>query len=256
MKAKTFFITLFLFWQVQPLFSQCISIELSVTWEMKNDIFNKDSLVSTPIFHISYRNNCDDNYYFFKVSPRKDGSTMILCSAMVQYEDNDYLKRAKSHSNYANQNFNVIMGEEPWYDAGWKILNDTIDYHKGNHFESVGCELEEIYKYIYAENHFKRIIKMPFDFVSSDITLENILCSVNDHFVFLKSGETFVDTYNLIGFKLVEGCFTFLIDKDVIENYVMGIHNEKLELPLVVGEYHRYSGAFNTNKVTVCFGER
>ena len=31
---------------------------------------------------------------------------------------------------------------------------------------------------------------------------------------------------------------------------------QELELPEIVGEYQLYSGAFNTNKVTVCFGER
>ena len=260
MKLKIFFFTLFLFLQVHSLFSQCLSIELSVTWEMGYDIFQKDSIVSIPKLNITYRNNCDTNYYFFKVSPRKDGSKMILCSAMRQYEDNDDLKRAKSHSNYVNQKFNVIMGESPWYDSGWDIFNDTIDSYEGKHFERVACDLDEIYQYMYAENHYKRVIKMPFYFVPSDITPENILTSVNDQFVFLKSRETFVDTYNLIGFKLVEGYFTFMIMQNEIENYVVALHDYKnsinVELPEIVGEYHRYSGRFNTNKVTVCFGER
>ena len=242
------------------LFSQCISVELSVTWEMGYDIFKKDSIVSIPKLNITYRNNCDTNYYFFKVSPRKDGSIMILCSGMMQYEDNDYLKWAKLHGNYANQKFNVIMGKTPWYNAGWDIFNDTKDSYEGHYFERIGCDLDEIYQYMYAGNYFKRVIKMPFYFVPSDITPENILTSVSDQFVFLKSGKTFVDTYNLIGFKIVEGCFTFMILKNEIENYVIAFHDHKnsinVELPKIVGEYYRYSGGFNTNKVTVCFGER
>jgi hypothetical protein len=95
--------------------------------------------------------------------------------------------------------------------------------------------------------------------VLSDITPENIISGfIKDQFVFLKSGETYIDTYNLIGFKLVEGCFTFMIDSEDIKDYVIGIgqETEEFELPAIVGEYSLYSGAFNTNKVTVCFGDR
>ena len=45
--------------------------------------------------------------------------------------------------------------------------------------------------------------------------------------------------------------------KNTIENYVLTYdHITKLELPAIVGEYQLYSGGFNTNKVTVCFGYR
>jgi hypothetical protein len=260
MKEKIFLILTFSFLQVNCVFSQCISIELSITWEMGHDIFKKDSAVNIPILNITYRNNCNTNYYFFKVSPRKDESTMVMCLALRQYEDHDYLKRAKSHLNYTEQHFNVIMGGEPWYNAGWKICNDAVDYHKEYSFESIECCLKEIYDYIYLKNYSDYEIKMPYYFVPSDITPENILGSIiNNQFVFLKPGEIHVDTYNLIGFKLVEGCFTFIIDQEEIRNYVEspqlnGV--QKIKLPSVVGEYQLYSGAFNTNKVTVCFGEK
>ena len=114
-------------------------------------------------------------------------------------------------------------------------------------------------------------------FEPPDVLPENLLDSVGDKFVFLKSGETHIDTYNLVAFQIVEGCYTFFIDQEDIKDYVLHteiiftnrdwIINEKgevtvktiehkLELPEIVGEYHLYSGAFNTNKVTVCFGKR
>ena len=57
----------------------CISIELSVTWKMGYDNFNKDSTVSIPILNIAYRNNCNGNYYFLKVSESKDSLPPIYC---------------------------------------------------------------------------------------------------------------------------------------------------------------------------------
>jgi hypothetical protein len=80
MKAKILFITAILLLRALSLFPQCISIELSVIWKMEYDIFNRDSMVNTPILNITYRNNCDVNYYFFKASPKKDGTSMVVCT--------------------------------------------------------------------------------------------------------------------------------------------------------------------------------
>ena len=237
------------------LFSQCINVELSVTWEEGSDIFQKDSLVDIPKLNITYSNICDVNYYFFKVSPRSDGRPMVMCQAMVQYEDNDYLKRVKSHGNYANQNFNVLIGGEPWYDTGWKISRDTTNYHRKRSLEYVECYLEEIYQYLYPD-HLDKAIEKYLNFVPN-VAPENIISgSIKNLFVFLKPGETYIETYNLIGFKLVEGCFTFVIDQDRIEDYIIFSPHDTLKLPAIIGEYQLYSGSFNTNKVTVCFGER
>jgi len=260
MKAKTLFITLFLLLQMQSLFPQCISIELSVTWEMGSHIFYKDSIVSIPMLNITYRNHCDTNYYFFKVSSRKEGELIVLCPAMRTFAHFDLLKRAKAHHNYAKQNFYVIIEKTPWYNIGWDIDNDTGDYDDKNHIINVKCCLDDIYRYIRSENNNTTTNqKKHWYFVQSILTIENILSgSVQDQFVFLNSGEVYTDTYNLIGYKLVEGCFTFLIGQNEIKNYVITYDEsieQEFELPAKVGEYQRYSGAFNTNKVTVCFGE-
>ena len=238
------------------LFSQCINVELSVTWEEGSDIFQKDSLVDIPKLNITYSNICDINYYFFKVSPRSDGRPMVICYAMFQQEDNDSLKRAMpSYNNYANQNFNVIIGGKPLYDAGWKISSDTANYHRKLSIEPVECYLEEIYQYLYPD-HLDKAIEKYLNFVPN-LSPENIISgSVKDLFVFLKPGEIFIETYNLIGFKLVEGCYTFIIGQDRIEDYVIFSLHDTPKLPAIVGEYQLYSGNFNKNKVTVCFGER
>ena len=256
MKVKILFITMLFFMQVQ-LFSQCISIELSVTWQMGHDIFNKDSVISVPILNITYRNDCDANYYFFKVSPRKDGENMVLCLALRSSSNYNKLEIAKLHANYANENYNVQIGGRPWYNMGWEIIEDTFEYYLNNPNKfPPSCSLEDIYDYLYSENCYGVKKAQHGYFKPSILTPENILSgTVTDQFAFLKPNENHVDTYNLIGYKKIEGCYTFYIGQDEIKKYVLGTDSIEIELPSVVGDYQLYSGKFNTNKVTVCFGE-
>ena len=282
MKSKTIIIIMLFMLQCQLLFSQCISIELSVTWEMKTDILNKDSIVNTPILNIMYRNNCNGNYYFLKVSESKDSLPRIYCGICYFPSDEkpDCYKTMKYWAKRnTNQNFNIHIRGLPRYGSWWKVYPDTLDITKAHSPDVVECGLESLNECISCNNNLDSL-KMRYDpkgrFEPSDVLPENILDSVSDQFVFLKSGEVFVDTYNLVAFKIIEGCYTFYIDQEDIKNYVIysemlfdennyiinqGIKTGKyvehnLELPDVVGEYQLYSGAFKTNKVTVCFGER
>ena len=270
MKQKLFFFTTLLLLQGYSLFSQCLSIELSVTWEMGYDIFKKDSIVSIPKLNITYRNNCDTNYYLLKISDNSDKLPLVTCAAMLHYDAPfTYREAAEKYRNYAKEKFNVRISGAFGWPSGWFILSDTIDIHKPHSLAMVSCSLSNIYKYMFYENSNGRYgaPEGRFDLYLdlSHISTDSILGFAKDRFVFLKSGEAFVDTYNLIGFKLVEGCFTFLIDQEEIYNYVSKSRydieqkkfvQQEFELPKIAGEYYRYSGAFNTNKVTVCFGEQ
>ena len=275
MKAKTLFITIFLALQMPPILSQCISIELSVTWKIENDFFIKDSLVSIPQLNFTYRNNCDSNYYFLKVVNNRDALPKVICAIMFYPSDekeSDCYETIKYNSKtYSNQIFNVKITGYHSYNSGlWRIFRDTIAAI------STECALDGIYhciRYDYNLENFRDYVHMLFErgqpvkyhFEPSDIVPENILGAVKDQFVFLKSGETYTDTYNLLGFQIVEGCYTFAIDQNIIESCVEAMTHsdpklmkwtyQKIELPAHVGDYHRYSGSFNTNKVTVCFGE-
>jgi len=257
MKAKLLIITALLFLQGYCLFSQCVSVELSITYKQGYDVFKKDSVVSVPFLNITYRNNCDTNYYFLKFCGNDCGG-MVLCRWLVHWDTFDLLERAKIHGNYKNENFSVKIGGKPWYNSGWRIEKDGIDTFSllSNH---ISCCLENIYEYIYWGSGCKKPKHGYFS--SSIVTSENILSgTVQDQFVFLKPNETYVDTYNLIGYKIVEGCFTFFIDRKEIKSFVLGYEGSnsdiEIELPPVVGEYQLYSGPFNTNKVTVCFGDK
>jgi len=278
MKAKTLFITIILLLQYYFLFPQCINVELNVTWEEGVDIFKKESKITIPKLNITYQNDCDKSYYFFKISPKNEDTPKLenCILSLHPMEIPSPKKKAKqgtlpnfnpyqSKGLYANQNFNVIIGIEPSVGIGWYITGDTIGHYNENE-NFIGCSLKSIYENQYPEynrNYESRYA----DFVFSDMNLDSILFgSFNDLFVFLKAGDTFTVTYNLLGFQLIEGGFTFMLDKNKIENFITfspkldfaitSYGHKKIELPAIVGEYHLFSGAINTNKVTVCFGAR
>jgi hypothetical protein len=99
----------------------------------------------------------------------------------------------------------------------------------------------------------------------SDITHDTIINNSLDKFVFLKPGETYVDKYNLIGFQITGGTFTFQLDDTKSLDYIEGdpifgdeaksfvSHYQRRSLPLKVGKYGLFIGNFLTNKVTVQF---
>jgi len=276
---KILFFTSILLLQCHFIFSQCISVELNVTWDEGVDIFKKETKSTIPKLNITYRNDCDKNYYFFKISPKNEDTPKLenCIISLHPMEIPPKKKKAKQETLlnlnhylnsvvYTNQKFNVIIGIEPSIDIGWYITGDTIgSYNKNADF--IGCPLKYIYEII-NPGYNRDYESIYAEFVFSDMNLDSILFGFfNKLFVFLKAGETFTVSYNLLGFQMVEGCFTFMLDKNIIENFVTNFpkldfpsitsyNHKKIKLPPIVGEYQLYSGAFNTNKVTVCFGEK
>lgn len=271
MKAKILFITMLFLLQSKFIFPQCMNVELSITWEEGLDIFNKKSKVSIPKLNITYRNDCDNDHYYLRVSPKKDATPVLGCGILLsnpfgcKEKPEDYLKRIKKTQGfYKNQSFNVVIGIEPSISIGWFISRDSTSYFD-TFSESVSCGLKTFYEFLYPEYCIK-IKNMYDDFASLDTISDSIMFgAMSELFVFLKAGETFTVSYNLIGFQLEWGCYTFMLDKNTIENFITNYPKVgssisygalKIELPAKVGEYLLYSGSVNTNKVTVCFGER
>ena len=277
MKAKAFLFIAFLFLQGHFSFAQCISIELSITWEMGYHALYKDSIINIPKLNIIYRNNCDANYYFLKVYDDRDSLPSFICTRVFYPTEEKYdcHKTIKyNHKRYKDQNFNVAIGHSNMYGSSWEAYDDTTDFSKREYPDLINCTLDPLCKCI--SNSFNQG-QLKWQFEPSDVLSENILDSVKNRFVFLKSREIYTDTYNLAAFQIIEGCYTFLLYENNIKSYVLSsetIFTDKrwvitpsgettvktiwheLELPPLVGEYHRYSGAFNTNKVTVCFGDQ
>lgn len=241
---------------------------------MENEkyLYKDDSTVYTPKLNITYYNDSDSSYYFLKISNNLYGSPFVLSNYLMQYPIEDflypnYLKRAQSHNNYINEKFNVIIGSyHPTYGDYWEIYSDTVCIETDEGSEDViNHELSDIYEYIYRsdKNYDANEISKTY-FSKEDITPENILKSVSDRFVFLKSREYYTETFNLVGFALVKGCYTFRItrQKNFFSYVITGSYRDekqsiymdtKEELPVEVGEYRLYSGEFSSNEITITF---
>jgi len=273
MKVRLLFILLLLLLQGGHLFSQCISIELSVTWHTGYHIYKKDSVVIIPKLNITYRNNCNTDYYFLKVCDNRDNLPNFICTILYYPSDEkpDCHKIMQYNiKSFESQHFNVVMGGQ-YYGRFWEVYCDTIDITKPHYHHVVNCRLYALSECIRLDNdsdYYFQMIKQGIikdRFEPSDVLPENILDSIKDQFVFLKSGEIYIDYYSLVPFQILEGCYTFLIDQDNIKDHVLTpeydsklkrAFDQELELPAMVGGYSLYSRGFNTNKVTVCFGER
>ncbi|GHT25944.1 hypothetical protein AGMMS4957_21310 [Bacteroidia bacterium] len=149
-------------------------------------------------------------------------------------------------------------------DFGRVIGGDTVPMN-----DWLSMTLDNIYNYIYwnyyseqqkaEQNNKKQLWHYP-----SDITQDTIMNNSIDKFVFLQSGETYVDKYNLIGFQITGGTFTFQMDDTKSLDYVEmepvkkadGTYespNPTKQLPQKVGEYKLFTGEFLTNRVSVQF---
>ena len=95
---------------------------------MGYDLFKKDSIISIPFLNITYRNDCNANYYFFKTSPINDGIPNVLCT-WLDFVGNEILKRPTAEECYTDQNFNVILGRAQIYEGTWLMYSDTFDYY-------------------------------------------------------------------------------------------------------------------------------
>lgn len=249
-------------------YSQCISIELSARWVKGYDVFQKDSIICYPELIITYRNMSDTNYYFQKVSESRIGLPMLPIGHLLQYPieeylNPDYLKRAKMYGKYSGENYTVIFGGSS-FSKGWIVVNDTSNIEVEQEIDLINDDLANIYEYIYRENYDKQrdsLNEYNTHYTLSDTVPKLILDKFKDKFVFLRPGEIYTDTYNLVGFKLVKGCFTFNIIPYLPAYVYTTIWDKsqskyievKIELPKVVGNYKLYSGSFNSNKIAITF---
>lgn len=149
-------------------------------------------------------------------------------------------------------------------DVG-RIIGDTTKYS-----DNVFMDIDLIYNFIYRHYYpikQEQTGEEQWYHYSKDITGDTIMSNSINRFVFLKPGEIHTDKYNLIGFQITGGTFTFQLDdtksldyvdiepvyKD--EDKVFIDHFVKKQLPLKIGEYELFEDNFLTNKVTVHFPE-
>lgn len=260
------FITFLLFIVLSSkLFAQCVSIELTVCWKKGNSVFvNNDSNTCLPYLNIIYRNNSEMPLYFLKVSQERKGLPQITRSSLPgQIVSN---KSALKYANYSGNSYIIELGTSYNYLDGWEILPDTLNSGLEHEIDIINDDLADIYEYIFnkTSTEYTDINKeRKLHFNKSEINPDGILKSINDHFVFLNPGEIYTESYNLLGFQLVRGSFTFIINQNDLKDYVftepIWDNNQakyietKAYLPEKVGKYKLFYGDFNSNETTIKF---
>lgn len=248
------------------LYSQCISVELTVKWNKEANVFRNDSIDCIPKLCITYRNNSNLDYYFHKFSNSEDEYPEFISGMMFHYpyEDYinpDYLKRAKNHYVHSGENFRVVIGAYPSFNEAWIVEKDSSNQSLTGIRDIINQHLLDIYNYYYYKK--KKVqnstIPMKFGFSVSDLDPENLLKS-SDEFVFLRKEEVHVDTFNLIGFEMVKGTFTFQVNPEYLKDYVTtesfkdgNFNSIESKLPSKAGDYQLYSGDFRSNQVSITF---
>lgn len=269
MKAIRLYIGLCMFLGFNALVSsQGVSIELSAKWIKGYDIFKKDSIIYFPELMITYRNISDTSFYFQKVSDSRYGLPILprevgLLQYPIEEYFNHYFKRAKMHGDYTGKHYKVKIGESSFFKM-WNVINDTSNIESEEDVDVTNSDLCYIYEYMYRENYKQMDTRDEFKlyYTISDMAPEVILTKYKDKFVFLKPGESYTDTYNLIGFKLLKGSFTFYVrphlppyvyTAPIWDSHQSQYVEGKVLLPQIVGGYTLYSGNFYSNKITITF---
>ena len=250
--------------------SQSLSIELSTHRQLKEDVFNEDSIISTPFLNITYRNNGDESIYLKKVSlPKETGFPRTNSFHMLHFfsgEDRLNLrKRAEVSISVANEymadSYKVNIGDSHSRSGGWLIINESEP--KDGESDIINHNITEIHTYIYEKKQPNPVYSHYY-FEKDEITEEGILNISRENFVFLKPNETYIDTFNLVAFQYTKANFTFEIKTDIVSDSVYtegGTWNDSLKknivpfgkLPEKVGEYHLYKGCFHTNGIKLNF---
>jgi hypothetical protein len=300
---KQYVCLIFLFLFFAKLEAQDISIEFSIEWkneldfqfkELKNDNIHPAYLC------IAYRNISNKPLYCLKITEGKVDLPEILClgNYSKSYPAPKFLLNA--NDDYFKRHYYVGFKSNPHYNMNltWDIRNDTADIEykvimetrerpiydvvtEGSPIGVIGgdtvtlndwlfSELNDIYNFIFCHYYPEIQEKIGKDgkkqtcHYSFDITQDTIMNNSIDKFVFLKPSETYVDRYNLIGFQITGGTFTFQLDDTKSLNYVETepVYTDdkptidyylKKQLPLKMGKYELFTGEFLTNKVSVQF---
>ncbi len=259
------------------LHSQDISINLSIRWSEGPYILNTDSIVRYPELVVSYTNNSQNNLYFRKFSYYRNGIPDFgweesfngpkpepeMFSNLREWNKKrrdykNYIK--KTIANKHNDSYYVMIGLPFFNDNTWFVIDeDSYDAGHGcanvinRDFRYINEYLSDTIYNIYDE---RNEYKLPFG--AKDITKRAIKNKTKDQFMFLKTGETKEDVFNLTCFDIVKGTYTFIMNGSEFSDKVFSGWDAKgnkilLSLPEKVGKYKLYSGKFTSNSITVKF---
>ncbi len=266
-KNYCFVLTLVMFVVINnTLYSQDLSINLSIRWSEKPYLFNTDSIVQYPELVVSYTNNSNKKLYIKKTSNKPNGYVGFMHEIQSPYHRNENYSYINDLNNdvinkpYKNKKYIVLLSIEDTYRyARWYLKDENytdelenLETNQLNYYIDVvnQCIYREIMGY--NDTEWGNLV-----FTQSDISKDSIWENRHNMFMFLNPHETKDDVYNLTCLYILKGTYTFIIDseefkKDVVADFVpwkrIGV-----PLPKKVKKYKLYSGKFTSNSVTVSF---
>jgi hypothetical protein len=259
---KIIFILFFIIYTCEFIVGQCVSIEFSISWKNDNFVFKgKGSTYCYPSLEILYRNNSPESLYFLKVLHPYNGLPRTFS---LMYVEPRYRENLPLDYNETDENYTVYFSDDPFYNQLWEVRNDTINIYDeyGYATDLINDNLYWVYRNIFDTLSWESTSDFKIGFQESDFIFEDYPNdNVRNQFVFLKPGESYTDTVNLIGFLLSGGNYTFKLNSDILKNYVLGqstrnangeVVDTKIFLPPYIKEYKLYDGEIRTNEVRIC----
>lgn len=243
-------------------YSQKVSVTLSLEWNAETKIFPGYNAHCCPFLLIKYSNMSSDSIYFPKIASNINGSPLLFSDEPFYHKITSY-NEVKNKYNGTKEMYKVIIDMTQTYLRTWEIIEDTLDINQERTLHPLNNILSRMYA-IYWEEDSQFVERNTWYFQMQEITENAILNTLSrKQFVFLEPGGEYIDSFNILPFKMVGGIFEFTFRCKKIHDYVeieplfieheKNLFHPKVKLPDKVGEYKLYSEEFNANSLTIQF---
>jgi len=268
---KKAILVIILFFSLQKLFPQELSMELSISWEMEKDYFseNNDSIL-TAFLNITYTNNSNTAYYTRKVF-NYYGFPYIYhnCYNVYLWGERERVEFLKT-PDLDKLPTDSLIAQIQFYGTGsyWEILDTQMYIERLTSVEyedlNWNCSFSTSYNYIFENENIESYIDYPGSNIpniskgsESEVTLEdNIRTNYAESFIFLHPRSSYTEKLNLIVFQKIGGFYRFIITPYDIRNIYISdeiLIKKEIALPEKIGIYNLYKQEIKSNEVEVTF---
>lgn len=259
-----------------PVHGQTFSIEISVEWKRTDTRLNAGSIkpgqIVSPFLKVTYRNMTGEDIYIARVTDNDypGGITGLMNT------QKDLAMRVKDHSDYSDEVFIVEIGDV------WDVMEPDVASLKVRETAAINDELWNIYTVVKTQQQLNELGSQKqlacfgypnrevlsyreaqaligvrgYDrgFLNVDTTAlsaSEVLELYSNQFIFLKEGETFEQSIDLIGFYMLGGEYTFRLGNEQVPASVIGKGGQNVNLPGYINGYRLYRGRFLSNSVGI-----
>lgn len=242
-------------------YGQRLSIELSVVWKyQESDTYSKLKSNNIPFLEIRYNNLTSDSIYLPKIYDNNNSLPLFPSGTLMGRHKPYMIEEVKL--SYSNEKYTVLIGGMPIPNNKlWVVLPDSVISSEDEEYEvgEINQILSDIYETVFQFNESSMI---KYDQIT-DIKESQVSGELKEDFVFLLPYSTHAEYYNLSGFKVVGGHYSFALSINEINDFLFTSstwNNEEerwefkeVRLPVKVGGYQLYSGDFYTNEIKITF---